>query len=208
VSNPTGKTPQGVVVGGIPKAWNRIEHHDTLVALYEKRIAEVAAAGFENVICFSGNRDGLADEKGLEHCALGLKRIMGVAEKHRVTVVMELLNSKVNHKDYMCDRTPWGVELAKRIGSERFKLLVAQCENAPRVTRERLYIEAVENVLGRSQKVVVDAKGSNQMLYLPLDKLIDQQRRSSEPEVAVTAPRAGAAVAEEAAADPRARVER
>jgi hydroxypyruvate isomerase len=123
VSNPTGKTPQGVVVGGIPKAWNRIEHHDTLVALYEKRIAEVAAAGFENVICFSGNRDGLADEKGLEHCALGLKRIMGVAEKHRVTVVMELLNSKVNHKDYMCDRTPWGVELAKRIGSERFKLL-------------------------------------------------------------------------------------
>jgi membrane protease subunit HflK len=76
------------------------------------------------------------------------------------------------------------------------------------VTRDRLYIEAVENVLGRSQKVVVDAKGSNQMLYLPLDKLIDQQRRSSEPEVAVTAPRAGAAVAEEAAADPRARVER
>ena len=123
VSSPTGKTPQGVTVGGIPKAFNRIEHHDTLVELYEKRISEVAAAGFENVICFSGNRDKLDDEKGLENCAIGLKRLMAFAEKRRVTVVMELLNSKVNHKDYMCDRTPWGVELAKRVGSERFKLL-------------------------------------------------------------------------------------
>ena len=51
VSNPTGKTPQGVTVGGIPRAWNRVEHHDTLVELYEKRIAEVADAGFETVIC-------------------------------------------------------------------------------------------------------------------------------------------------------------
>jgi hydroxypyruvate isomerase len=123
VSNPTGKTAQGVTVGGIPKAFNRVEHHDTLVAIYEKRIAEVAAAGFENVICFSGNREKLDDEKGIENCALGLKRLMATAERHRVTVVMELLNSKVNHKDYMCDRTPWGVELVKRVGSERFKLL-------------------------------------------------------------------------------------
>ena len=123
VNAPSGKTPQGVTVGAIRKAWNRIEHHDTLVELYEKRIAEVAAAGFENVICFSGDREGLPDEKGIENCAAGLKRIMSTAEKHRVTVVMELLNSKVNHKDYMCDRTPWGVELCKRVGSERFKLL-------------------------------------------------------------------------------------
>ena len=123
VNAPSGKTPQGVTVGGIPKAWNRVEHHDTLVSLYEKRIAETADAGFQNVICFSGNRDGLSDEKGLENCALGLKRIIGTAEKRGINVVMELLNSKVNHKDYMCDRTPWGVELVKRVGSERFKLL-------------------------------------------------------------------------------------
>ena len=123
VSNPTGKTPQGVTVGGIPKAWNRVEHHDTLVELYAKRIGEVADAGFENVICFSGNREKLDDEKGLENCAAGLKRIMATAEKRRINVVMELLNSKVNHKDYMCDRTPWGVELVKRVGSDRFKLL-------------------------------------------------------------------------------------
>jgi hydroxypyruvate isomerase len=123
VNAPSAKTPQGVTVGGIPKAWNRVEYHDTLVSSYEKRIAEAADAGFTNVICFSGNRDGMADEKGIENCALGLKRIMGTAEKRGVTIMMELLNSKVNHKDYMCDRTPWGVELAKRIGSERFKLL-------------------------------------------------------------------------------------
>jgi hydroxypyruvate isomerase len=123
VTNPSGKTPQGVTVGAINKAFNRVEHHDTLVQLYEKRIADVADAGFESVICFSGNREGLADEKGLENCVIGLKRIMATAEKRKVNVIMELLNSKVNHKDYMCDRTPWGVELVKRVGSERFKLL-------------------------------------------------------------------------------------
>jgi hydroxypyruvate isomerase len=123
VNAPSGKTPQGVTVGPIRKAWNRVEHHDTLVELYEKRIAEVAAAGFENLICFSGDREGLSDEKGIENCAAGLKRIMATAEKNRINIVMELLNSKVNHKDYMCDHTSWGVELCKRIGSERFKLL-------------------------------------------------------------------------------------
>lgn len=118
-NGPSG--PKGL--GGISNAWNRMENHDWLVEAYEKRIAEVAQAGFENVICFSGNRAGLDDEQGLVHCAAGLKRIMKTAEKHKINVVMELLNSKVNHKDYQCDRTPWGVELCKRVGSERMKLL-------------------------------------------------------------------------------------
>jgi hydroxypyruvate isomerase len=123
VSNPTGKTPQGVTVGGINKGWNRIEHHDTLVSLYEAHIPKVAAGGFQNLICFSGNREKLDDQQGLENCARGLRRIVGLAEKQGVTLVMELLNSKVNHKDYMCDRTSWGVELCKRVGSANFKLL-------------------------------------------------------------------------------------
>jgi len=92
--------------------------------------------------------------------------------------------------------------------SERFRQLVAQYDKSPRVTRERLYIEAVETVLGRSQKVVVDTKRSNQMLYLPLDKLIEQRRNNGEAEVSVTAPRAGAAAGEDTPTDPRARVER
>jgi len=122
VSNPTTKVGN-VSVGGIPKAWNRPEYHDALVPVYEEQLRATAAAGFPSLICFSGNRDGMADEQGLENCALGLKRLIPLAEKLGVTLCMELLNSRVNHKDYMCDRTEWGVELCKRIGSDRFKLL-------------------------------------------------------------------------------------
>ena len=110
-------------LGGIEKAWNRLEHHDRLVGAYEQRIREVADAGMTNLICFSGNRAGLDDEKGLENCALGLKRIMKLAEEKKVTIAMELLNSRVNHKDYQCDHTAWGVELCQRVSSERFLLL-------------------------------------------------------------------------------------
>ncbi|MGC3956475.1 MAG: TIM barrel protein [Verrucomicrobiota bacterium] len=110
-------------LGGIGKAFNRVEHHDKLVTAYEQRIKEAADNGYERVICFSGNRAGLDDEKGLENCAIGLKRLTAFAEKHKVTLVMELLNSKRSHKDYQCDHTAWGVDLVKRVGSERFKLL-------------------------------------------------------------------------------------
>jgi hydroxypyruvate isomerase len=110
-------------LGGITKAFNRVEHHDKLVTAYEQRIKEAADNGYERVICFSGNRAGLDDEKGLENCALGLKRLMAFAEQHKVTLIMELLNSKRSHKDYQCDHTAWGVELVKRVSSERFKLL-------------------------------------------------------------------------------------
>jgi hydroxypyruvate isomerase len=110
-------------LGEIPKGWNRIEHHDKLVQAYALRIKETADAGYGRLICFSGNRDGLDDEKGLENCAIGLRRILPLAEKHKVTLCMELLNSKRNHKDYQCDHTVWGVELVKRLSSGRFKLL-------------------------------------------------------------------------------------
>ena len=110
-------------VGGIEKAWNRLEYHDALVPVYEAQVRATAEAGFPNVICFSGNRAGLPDEQGLANCVVGLRRILPLAEKLGITVCMELLNSRVNHKDYMCDHTEWGVELCRRIGSERFKLL-------------------------------------------------------------------------------------
>jgi len=110
-------------LGGISKAWNRVEHHDKLVSAYEGYIKATSDAGFERLICFSGNRAGLDDQKGLDNCELGLKRIMPLAEKHKITICMELLNSKRSHKDYQCDHTAWGVELVKRVGSDRFKLL-------------------------------------------------------------------------------------
>ncbi len=108
---------------GIPKGFNRVEHHDKLVKIYEEIIPLAAQAGLTNVICFSGNREGLDDEQGAKNCAVGLKRIMKLAEQHKVNVVMELLNSKKDHKDYQCDRTHWGVQVCKMVGSERCKLL-------------------------------------------------------------------------------------
>jgi hydroxypyruvate isomerase len=111
------------VPGGITSGLNRPENHDKIVAFMETALPATAAFGAPNVICFSGNRAGLDDEKGLENCATGLKRIAPIAEKYKVTVCMELLNSKVNHPDYQCDNSKWGVELCKRVGSERFKLL-------------------------------------------------------------------------------------
>jgi len=107
----------------IPDGFNRIENHAKYVPGMIERIKACAEAGIPNVICFSGNRKGMGDEQGLENCVLGLKQIVAEAEKQKVTVCMELLNSKVNHKDYMCDHTLWGVELVKRVKSERFKLL-------------------------------------------------------------------------------------
>jgi hydroxypyruvate isomerase len=103
--------------------WNHKEFHSTLIKNYTDHINYVADAGYKNLICFSGSRRGMDDETGLNNCAEGLKQILSLAEKRGVIIQMELLNSKVNHKDYMCDKTPWGVELCKRIGSPNFKLL-------------------------------------------------------------------------------------
>jgi hydroxypyruvate isomerase len=108
---------------GIGRGFNRVENHDQLVASYEAILPQAAAAGIPNVICFSGNREGLDDQQGMENCARGLKRLMKSAEKQRVNVVMELLNSKRDHKDYECDHAAWGVALCKLVGCERFKLL-------------------------------------------------------------------------------------
>lgn len=103
--------------------FNDTKFHDQLFDSYSKMIPLVAEAGYKNLICFSGSRRGKDDETGWKNCVAGLKRLIPLAEKHNVILVMELLNSKVDHKDYQCDNTPWGVELCKRLGSENFKLL-------------------------------------------------------------------------------------
>ena len=108
---------------GIVQGFNDPQYHDELVASYSAVIPKAANAGLKQIICFSGNRNGLDDEKGIENCAIALKRLMPLAEKHKVTVVMELLNSKVNHPDYQCDKTSWGAALCDKVGSEYFKLL-------------------------------------------------------------------------------------
>jgi hydroxypyruvate isomerase len=107
---------------GIPKGFNRLENHEKLIADYTTMIPKAAAAGVPALICFSGNRDGLSDNDGLINCAIGLRKIMPVAEKHGVNIIMELLNEN-SHKDYQCSHTSWGAALCEMVGSERFKLL-------------------------------------------------------------------------------------
>jgi hydroxypyruvate isomerase len=111
------------VPGGIKTGLNRLENHDAIIQFYEDVGPKLAAAGYKNVICFSGNRDGMSDREGLINCAKGLKQIAPIAKKHGITIVMELLNSKVNHPDYMADLTKWGVDLCEATGAEEFKLL-------------------------------------------------------------------------------------
>ncbi len=107
----------------LTEGWNDPQYHETLIKNYTEMIPKVAEAGYTNLICFSGNRRGMDDAVGLTNCVNGLKQILPLAEEHGVVVQMELLNSKVNHKDYMCDHTEWGVALCKQLGSENFKLL-------------------------------------------------------------------------------------
>ena len=103
--------------------FNDLQFHEKLIQRYTEMIPKVAEAGYKNLICFSGNRRGKTDEEGWTNCVIGLQKLIPLAEKHNITLVMELLNSKIDHKDYQCDRTAWGVELAKRINSPNFKLL-------------------------------------------------------------------------------------
>ncbi len=110
-------------LGCIDKAFNQTEHHQTLWRIYEELIPAAAEAGISQVITFSGNRDGLSDENGLENCARGLDPLLALAEQYDVTLVMELLNSRIDHPDYQCDRTHWGAALCEKLDSPRFKLL-------------------------------------------------------------------------------------
>jgi hydroxypyruvate isomerase len=118
-----GYAPAGDPRTRLTVGFNREANHEWLVPGYEKGLALAAAAGVPNVICFSGNRAGRSDADGMAACAAGLRALMPTAERLGVTVIMELLNSKVDHADYQCDHTAWGVGLVEKVGSPRFKLL-------------------------------------------------------------------------------------
>ena len=108
---------------GITKGLNDPANWDDCLKAINEAIEATAAEGWKNVICFSGNRRGMDDKVGLKNCAEALKKITPVAEKAGVTIQMELLNSRVNHPDYMCDKSAWGVELVKEVASDNFRLL-------------------------------------------------------------------------------------
>ena len=108
---------------GLTEGWNDTKNHAALIKNYTDMIPKVADAGYTNLICFSGNRNGLSDEEGLRNCKDGLEQVLPLAERFGVVLHMELLNSRVDHKDHMCDHSSWGVELCRSLGTENFKLL-------------------------------------------------------------------------------------
>ncbi|MBS1502081.1 MAG: TIM barrel protein [Bacteroidetes bacterium] len=108
---------------GLYDGFNDTKFHGQLVKNYTDMIPLVSKNGYKNLICFSGARRGIDDETGWKNCEAGIKKIVSLAEKNNVILCMELLNSKIDHKDYQCDRVEWGVELCKRISSDNFKLL-------------------------------------------------------------------------------------
>ena len=109
--------------GQIPVGFNRPSNHDKLVADATRMIPLVAAAGIPNIVCFSGNRGGMSDGEGITNCIEGFKRITPLAEQHGVTLCLELLNSKVDHRDYQADHTAWGAQVVQGVNSPRLKLL-------------------------------------------------------------------------------------
>ena len=109
--------------GEIGSAMNRVENHARIEEGFRKYIPLAAKAGVPNVITFSGNRAGMSDEEGARNTIAGLNRVKKIAEDHAVTICIELLNSKVDHHDYMCDHTAWGVQVVQAVNSPRVKLL-------------------------------------------------------------------------------------
>ncbi len=109
--------------GTIPDALNRVENHAAIEEGFRTNIPLAAKAGVPNVITFSGNRRGMSDDEGARNTIIGLNRVKKIAEDNGVTICMELLNSKVNHHDYMCDHTDWGVRVMQEVNSPNVKLL-------------------------------------------------------------------------------------
>ncbi len=109
--------------GDIPNALNRVENHAKIEENFRKNIPLAAKAGVPNMITFSGNRAGMSDEEGAKNTITGLNRIKKIGEDNGVVICLELLNSKVNHKDYMCDHTAWGVQVVQAVNSPNVKLL-------------------------------------------------------------------------------------
>ncbi|MGA2064889.1 MAG: TIM barrel protein [Thermoguttaceae bacterium] len=143
----------GMTVGHLfVDGMNRKENHAMCIEKLKACIDANGQAGYPNVITFSGMRRGMPDDVGLDNTVLGLKQVIGRAEKKKVTLCLEVLNSRVDvpmkgHPDYMCDKVEWAAEVCKRIGSERMKILFdiyhVQIMQGDIITRIRQYHEYI-----------------------------------------------------------------
>ncbi len=137
---------------GFVDGMNHKENHAMCIAKLKSCIDDNAAAGFPNVITFSGMRRGMPDDVGLENTVTGLKQLIGHAERNKVNLCLEVLNSRVNvemkgHPDYMGDKVEWVAEVCRRIASERMKILFdiyhVQIMQGDIITRIRQYHEYI-----------------------------------------------------------------
>ena len=109
--------------GGINEGLNNPKHHETLINAMKTGLPKLKAAGYPNAICFFGKRDGMSDYDGIKNSIACLKQIKPIAEDNGVNVIIELLNSKVNHPDYIGDNTPYGAAIVAAVDSPNIKLL-------------------------------------------------------------------------------------
>jgi len=109
--------------GSIKKGLNDKSMHSKFLEDFKTNIKAAADYKWPNVICMAGDRNRISDDEGMDNCHTILKEAVKIAEDHGVTICMELLNSKVNHPGYMCDKSAWGFELCRRVNSPRFKML-------------------------------------------------------------------------------------
>lgn len=107
----------------LTEGFNNKKFHGKLQGFYPDLIRKAAAAGLPQLICFSGNRNGIGEEEGLENCAVGLEPLVKLAEQEGITIIMEVFNSKVDHPDYQADNMKWTTALVEKIGSPNFKIL-------------------------------------------------------------------------------------
>lgn len=167
---------------GFVDGMNRKENHDTCLAKIRAAIDASSEAGFPNVITFSGMRKGMPDDVGLDNTVLGLKKIIGYAEKKKVTLCLEVLNSRVDthpmkgHPDYMCDKVEWAVEVCDRIDSERMKILFdiyhVQIMQGDVITRIRKYHKYVGHYHTAGVPGRGEINGTQELNYAPIMKAI------------------------------------
>jgi hydroxypyruvate isomerase len=107
----------------IRRGLNDRANHPLLIDELQRTIVAARRHGVPNIIAMVGNRDGRSDEAGLAACVEALDQVKGVAEREQVTICLEMLNSRVDHHDFMGDRTSFGLALMYAVNSPRIRLL-------------------------------------------------------------------------------------
>jgi len=133
----------------LTQGWNDPSNHTWLIKDYLEAIPLIAQAGYKNLICFSGNRNGMDNQTGLQNCVKGLRQILPVAEKYGITIQMELFNSKIDHKD-LAIITQQGYRAAMKSMNHRNYIIRQLCKP--------LWLQVIQVLLRKSSSLVAKPK--------------------------------------------------